>query len=196
MNKFFKYFVDYKSTNKPFAIVVDDSTKNKLFIKALKDKVKTLKIKEASYYFRDKSIANLSFGDVIFFNTDKEFDFIVETNIDEIEDYSVSNNYFLVDDFQKIIRKLETSFPKKKLPPKNKYDLDIEIEIELPRRKRPIPKRKKYSKVFDVVEINDNFVKIGYDMYPRYIDTLGNDFIIVDDVVKNIVVEDGINILI
>lgn len=104
-------------------------------------------------------------------DADLNFEFVSST---EKKYYESSKKLNLMSDFEQIIRMLDAMCSK----PKKEDVYEIEIVFE-----KPKPKPKKLVKVttFDKISIFERWVKIGYEMYRRQLDSsTGDEYIVVD----------------
>ena len=153
-----------------FTIVMDDKEKktNRNFfgklIDSVSDKLCPVKVNDTKL----KSLRALLENEYRF-----KHGYTIDVECDEIVN---TNKYFLMRDFDKLVKLLNEYLGDK---PKVKKSKEYEIEITIER-----PKVKKLRKVtsYDKVTILERWVKIGYEMYRRQLDSFtGVEFIVVDD---------------
>lgn len=200
IQKFINSLRPTKDGVKPFAILIDDSSKGRRYINGLRSNInRNKKLKEEDFYYRDKSLRQLSYGDVIVFGLSKDVDFVVENNFDVVKKLKVDTVFSLKHEYYTALASVN-EYTKTKYPPKKRKrpqpkELEIEIEVEVVRPKKKKKKKTTYE-LCDVVTIHDNFVKKGYELYPRYLDDCGNDFIVVNGKQRNVVKKSNVSFLV
>lgn len=167
---------------KHFAIILDDEKKEKnvSFLKKLINSVSEklgAKKRPTQRAFIKILEQQLSYKDAITINSDFEFGYVPRIK-KAIKISSDTNKYFLMKDFDQLV-KLLSEFCEE---PKRKHEYEIEVTIE-----RPKPKRLKKVTVYDKITILERWVKIGYKMYRRQFDSFsGDEYIVVDGDVYDI----------
>jgi hypothetical protein len=201
-----------KEKKNPFIIVNTDNDHG-LYVKKLEkeiDKYKGLKLSDSSADLYDIEKNNL-----IVFGDSHKYDYRIEMN--EITLTALTGKdvrvYDIVDDFDRIVRRLSTYCKNNGIKRKNAYrdeccvNLRVNV-VEEPKVICPLaarkyrvyeePKVKKtlvnvYSKPNVSVEkitVHSNWVKIGWNQYDIFVDLFGNEFITLEDGDKLFVKED------
>jgi hypothetical protein len=156
------------SKNAPFAVLITDTGESKLYIKKFKRLLtKYPGLLEASSRFRRKSLKNAEYLDLIVFGNNSSFDYIVLENELEMLKIQTRKIYQLVEDYDQVVKALEEYVEKNNI--RKEEDVDIEINLNITIEEAPVKPKKVAT--YEVVDIFDTFVRVGWDIYEIYVDT-------------------------
>lgn len=151
-----------------FVVIMTDEGKDRLYLKKLIRLIrKNELLVQAPASMRDKALSSTEYLDFIAFGLNNDFDYTVIEDENEMKKYKMKKVFNLVEDFDSIVKALDLYLDSNN---KKSSDDDLEIEIKITIEEDAPVKKNKSSKVYDVVEIYDRFVRIGWDVYDIYVD--------------------------
>lgn len=200
---------EVKAKKNPFIIVNTDNDHG-LYVKKLEkelDKYKNLK----GY----TDLLDIETNNLIIFGDDDKFDYRVETNYVTLTSLTGKDVrvYDIVNDFDRIIRRLGTYCKNNGIKHKAAYrdDLVVNLRVNVVEDKprnftcpllhglgiHTVPAKKTLVNVYskpnvtaEKITVFANWVKIGWNQYDIYVDMCGNEFITLEDGEKLFVKED------
>ena len=187
-----------KEKKYPFIVVNTDNNRG-LYVK----KLESMMSKYRLIPFDGVKIRDIRTSDLIIFGGNVQYDYKIEMNYVKL--HALAGKKFkvfdIVDDFDKIVRRLETYCKYNKVRCKcfeSYYDrpccsdiIEVRLVEEKPKKKVICPFRKTKKTLVDIydkpdisvdkVTVFDNWVKIGWNQYDIYVDLLRKEFITLED---------------